>query len=247
MTQFLIYSAGWNCSDFIEKHVESVKQQTYKNYRHILVDDCSTDDTYKKLLSLQDDKMEIFKSEKNQKWLHNSILYLTPNIKDDEEVIVIVDMDDWIANDYALEHLNEVYEEYKCWVTYSQLQRSIVNKPDNTAPYSNKVVENRDYRKAGWRFMSMKSFKAFLWRNIDPNDFKGKDRKYSIYAYDIAMAMPILEMTPPDKLVYIPFVYYIYNIKNPNSVINKDFIHMQKRMGAEHFFRRKPKYKLYRR
>ena len=36
----------------------------------------------------------------------------------DDDVIVSLDGDDWLANDYVLKKLNEVYEREDCWLTY---------------------------------------------------------------------------------------------------------------------------------
>ena len=244
MTKFIIFSCGFNCEDFLEKHIDSVRSQTYKNYRHILVDDFSNDSTYEKLCTYQDDQTLIFKTEKNQKWLHNSVMFLQPNIQDKEEVIAILDMDDWFAHEHVLEEVAEVYEETNCWLTYSKIQRSNKDAPDKVPPYSPHVIKQKLFRKSGWRLMSLKTFKAFLFQNINKHDFKGPNRdKYHTLAYDIALYMPMLEMCPADKLVYIPKVHYIYNVNNPNSVINKDFSIMRKRTNAEHFFRRKQSYK----
>ena len=43
---FVIFSCGYNCEKYIPQHIHSVNIQSYKNWKHIIVDDASTDGTF---------------------------------------------------------------------------------------------------------------------------------------------------------------------------------------------------------
>jgi len=245
--KFIIFSCGRNCSPFVEKHISSVQSQTYGNFRHILVDDASTDTTYTQALALADRRAFIWQNGTNQRWLYNSVHYLTPNIIDDEEIVVILDMDDWFPNNNVLSEVADTYLKKDCWVTYSKVQRSHLTQPDPYGPYPENVIRKRNFRRYGWRFHSLKTFKAFLWKAIDYKDFLDRDGNFKRYSWDLALGFPILEMTPPTKLVFIPKVLYIYNTANPLSVINQDRKVKLSRQFDEQFFRRKLPYNILKR
>ena len=62
-----IITPNYNCGRFIEETIKSVKYQTYQNWEMIIVDDCSTDDTYKVVEPLlgQDKRIKYFSNPQN--------------------------------------------------------------------------------------------------------------------------------------------------------------------------------------
>lgn len=62
-----IVMAVYNCADFVEETIESLLNQNYSNFELIIVDDCSTDDTWTILNSFSDDRIILLKNEKNRR------------------------------------------------------------------------------------------------------------------------------------------------------------------------------------
>ena len=56
---------SYNTAPYIEETVQSVLNQTYKNWELIIVDDCSTDETDDILSKFTDERIRIYKNEKN--------------------------------------------------------------------------------------------------------------------------------------------------------------------------------------
>lgn len=56
---------AYNSRSFVRRAINSVIAQSYSNWELIIVDDCSTDDTYSVCESIKDDRIRVIKHEKN--------------------------------------------------------------------------------------------------------------------------------------------------------------------------------------
>lgn len=63
-----IVTPTWNCAAYIEKTIESVQAQTYKNWEMVIVDDCSTDQTVEiiKKKAKLDSRIKILQQDNNE-------------------------------------------------------------------------------------------------------------------------------------------------------------------------------------
>lgn len=60
-----IIMPSWNTGKFIAESIQSVIEQTYKNWELLIVDDCSTDNTDDIVASFNDNRIKYFKNEQN--------------------------------------------------------------------------------------------------------------------------------------------------------------------------------------
>lgn len=67
MIKFSILVAHYNNYNYFTECYDSILKQTYQEYEIIVVDDCSTDDSYEKIIELTKDnsKVKVFKNEEN--------------------------------------------------------------------------------------------------------------------------------------------------------------------------------------
>ena len=74
--RFVIICPSFNNEEWVETHIESIKCQTYDNYKVIYINDNSTDNTENVLLPLieNDNRFIYIKNESNQGALKNSLL-----------------------------------------------------------------------------------------------------------------------------------------------------------------------------
>jgi glycosyltransferase involved in cell wall biosynthesis len=217
-TRFIVWAAGGDSASFVEKHIKSISKQVYDNYIHVIIDDATKDGTDRLLKQYKHDKLTVIRNDKNQKWCKNAVDYLDQFIESDDDVILIVDLDDWLSSNTVLAKINEVYNQEKCWMTYGNFAFTLdkhMCESQAISFYNSDEINNKKYRKTDWKCGHPRSFKAFLWKNINKEDLKDSKGNWLPYTYDKAIMFPILEMCPPEKIVFINEVLYVYNKHNP--------------------------------
>lgn len=115
--RFSIITAAYNIEDYIERAVKSVENQTFKNYEFIIVNDCSTDSTSKKIHDFAKKYNNIIpidhKENKKAGGARNSGLDIACG-----EYILFLDGDDYLADDTVLERLDKLIGKDKTDVIY---------------------------------------------------------------------------------------------------------------------------------
>lgn len=242
--RLIVFSPGWNCEKYVRECLRSIHMQTYTNYVHVIVDDASTDDTYGEILKNKSDRVVVYRNKENMKWLHNAVKYLDRHIESDEDVIAVVDLDDWLTRPDVLEMVAKTYSKKGCWVTYGQCDCPLGKDAKRIRPAgpNPEILKKRDFRNGPWIFTHLQTFKAFLWKAIDKKDFLGPDSDYIPHSYDKALMFPILEMTPSKRIHFLNRIVYFYNQLNPlcNFRIHKQ--NKQINMSYKKWLRSKPRY-----
>lgn len=237
--KFVIFSCGYNCEEYVELNILSIKSQSYKNYLHIIVDDASTDKTGKKLKKYKDKNLIIYRNNENQKWIKNSLLYFDKHIQQDD-IVLTVDLDDWLAHNNVLSTLNNYYNNDNVWMTYSDFKYLKSERLSTWIPnYTEHIIKNKLFRKNIWSFKHLRTFRAFLWDKLDKNDLKDSNGEYFKYCYDQTIFLPMLEMSSNNHIIHIPDIQYIYNDMNPQQV---EKIHRQEQEAIARYIRSKKNY-----
>lgn len=208
----------YNCEKYVEKNLNSIINQTYKNYDIVYIDDASTDYTFEKASQiLQDsefpqDRLKILRNSFNKGKMEN--VYNAVKGSREETIVVIVDGDDWLINEHVLTLLNNVYDE-SVWMT---------NGSYKVEPHGN-IVEpkiNEDYwkgniRHKSWEFSHLGTFRRELFLKIKLKDMIRKDGVFFQTSSDQAMMWPMAEMASKEHFFPIYEPLYVYNFQNPLS------------------------------
>lgn len=218
---FVVIVPSFNNEVWYEKNLDSLFTQNYSNYRVIYIDDCSTDGTKQLVEKYFNEhnlwgKCTFIHNEKNCGALHN--YYRAIHSCADDEIVVTVDGDDWLAHKNVLKKLNECYQEEDIWLTYGQFKYSKTGNQEYNGKYSKKVIKENQFRSIKWKASHLRTFYAGLFKKIALKDllFHGK---FASVAWDIFFMLPMLEMAGKHHRC-IREVLYVYN--NENSL--SDFI-----------------------
>jgi glycosyltransferase involved in cell wall biosynthesis len=207
----------YNPGEFLETCVNTLMSQKYDNFKVLFVDDCSTDGSFEKLPH-DNEKAVIIKNETRKTALEN-IHDAIMNHCDPDDIVVLVDGDDWLPNKNVLSYINDFYNQNDCWIMYGQ-----ANWTDGRRGFASaySAEEFKNIRKSPFRVSHLRTFKAGLYQKIKEQDSEFscmKDSNGDFYkmTYDVAIMFPILEMAGAEKVAFNDTILYIYNRNNPIS------------------------------
>jgi glycosyltransferase involved in cell wall biosynthesis len=239
MINFKIIIPFYNTEKWLSKTVESLLSQKYDNFSCYFSDDISTDRGLEVLNKYKDPKLNIITNTEKKyalKNIYDTINYSKPS---DEDVIVLLDGDDWLFDDFALYKLNYYYSNEDILLTYGtyvHYPQGIL--PSNVTSYSENVIKNNLYRKDTWRASHLRTFKYKLWKNIKIEDLKDDDGEFYRMAWDLAIMFPMLEMSG-GKHKCVSDILYCYNTSNP---INDHKVNLNLQLSTDRKIRNKIPY-----
>tara|TARA_Y100000592_G_scaffold781_1_gene1258 strand:+ start:10546 stop:11298 length:753 start_codon:yes stop_codon:yes gene_type:complete len=216
--KFIVVMPFWNASKWVDKSIKSVLLQDYENFTCIVSDDNSSDNSYDicKSLIANDSRFILNKNKTNLGPLGNAYesAMVHNSDQDKNNIIVILDGDDFFYNKHVLTTLNNHYNEHDCWMTYgSYINLSNKQVGKFSLPVSQHIIENNLYRDSQWCTSHLRSYKLGLLQNINKNDIIDENKNYFKAAGDLALMFPLLEMSR-EKAHFVKDILYIWNDLN---------------------------------
>jgi hypothetical protein len=140
----------------------------------------------------------------------------------DDETVVALDGDDWLAHPDVLKHINEMYNKSgrEIWFTYGNYQfLSSGAVWGMTQPIPQDVADKNALRVYGNGPTHLKTFKAWLFKQIKIGDLFYDDNFYRM-APDIAMYTPMIELAIKhyDLTQEVTYIYNDLNVLNEHRV-----------------------------
>lgn len=218
-----VFIPAYNAELYIERCLESVAIQSYRNFHMVMVDDASTDETGKIMehsVSWFPPKATFIRNSVNQKMPHNMI-YLREG--DPNDVIFLLDGDDFLPHEHVFSTIAHYYEHEDLWLTYGSYTRYPDPNwmPNPALPFPDSVVETLTFREAGLISMLYNhplTFRRWLFNELNDADLQDDEGNWFLYSYDHTIMMPMLEMAA-HNFKWLPDTLYVYNEENPTSEI----------------------------
>lgn len=216
--KFIITSPGYNATKWAMMNIGTVIGQQ-KNTLQIIVDDGGLTEFNNKVTNkLQEEELLIINKTPIKRGAlasHIDIMNLCTSLRiKDEDVIVHLDLDDWLISPFALTVLEECYTKTNCWATYGNYFSSN-GEPSICKQYINKF--NRKTDCFNWFFSHLRTFKFGLWKHIRIESLLNKNNLPFDMAGDVAICSSLLELCPVDKIKFINYPMMVYNTNNINN------------------------------
>lgn len=204
---FTLVIAAHNNGAYIAKTLSSIFAQNYENYRVIYIDDASDDGSYdlaRDLIYESGHLGQVTLVRNEQKLGQLANIFRAVETCADEEIVVVLQGEDWLAHEWVLQKLNGYYADPDLWLTYGQYR--------DFPTYQLGICH--DFKDAKYRLhpfvaSHLKTFYAGLFKKIRESDFIFQG-KYLPACSDLAYMIPMLEMAK-DHFHFIPEVLYISN------------------------------------
>jgi len=199
---------------YIGKCIASIRCQSFVNWQaQITIDPCG-DRTLQEAVSARDadPRIDIHANETRRYSMVNLIQAIDRSAADFEDVVVVLDGDDWFATPHALEIIHNTYKTFQCWMTYGSWVAEPPIMPGMWPAYPEGTT---DFRHAPWLGTAVRTWKKWLWDLIDDRDFRDARGNYFRVTEDRAAMLPMLEMSGMERAKHIPELLMIYNRSSP--------------------------------
>jgi FkbM family methyltransferase len=223
--EIIVISPVRNASAYVSNCILSVAQQDYENYKHIIIDDVSDDDTGLKINETIDllsnnrrQKIQVIRQVERKYAIQNQIEVLN-QIKNPHAIVILLDGDDWLINNNTIfNYYNDLYhDDYE--FTYGSMWSLADNIPLIAQPYPNEVKKSKSYRdhKFNWGipYTHLRTFKAIHGQNLNVKNYKDQNGNWMKAGADNPMFYEIISRVDPDKIYCNPEIVCNYNDLNP--------------------------------
>jgi glycosyltransferase involved in cell wall biosynthesis len=207
---FVVINCG-QCGPFVDRCLASLQSQNYSNWRAMVTVDPCGDETYRTVIEVagQDPRIEVRQNSRRRYSLENLVRAVHGTPLDPEDVIVILDGDDWLNVDNALATVAETYHQHACWLTYGSWVSSTPDRhPGRWPPYPRST---KDFRAAAWLGTHLRTWKRWLWDLVNDNDLRDNAGHYFRVAVDVAVMLPLFEICGTDRARHIADPIYFLN------------------------------------
>jgi predicted AlkP superfamily phosphohydrolase/phosphomutase len=217
--RLLIVIAFRNAGEFLSKCISSIQQQDFHEYRVILVDDASTDGALVDCGKL-DKRFTTIVNDHRMGALHNQLQAIREHASEDD-IVVHLDGDDWLAHDSALARINEFFNRTGCWLMYGQFESSLgtYGTCEPLAPGGEPLLDQLTKMHFPMHIRAYRAGILFDLLRQDPDLDVLKDLQGNFLnaISDLVLMRALIQVAGAENTRYNEEILYIYNRSNPES------------------------------
>lgn len=204
----------YNASKYIKRCIDSVKNQTITEFKMIITNDMSTDNSEEIVKDcIKDDNRFILINNFKKMYQPGNYYQISKmSFIDDDDILVTLDGDDWFPDEHTLSRILGYYNNTSCLMTFGQF---LEYRGENS--YANGFtgpVDFNNIRGSDWTTSHLRTFKAKVFRCISEDDLKAPNGNYWEVTGDQAIIYPMLEMCGSHNVHFTQDINYIYNTEN---------------------------------
>ena len=232
----IILTTTYNCEKFVERSLLSIMSQRFKDFKCYITDDMSTDNTVNVIKETIKNDPRFVLIENHEKFYQpgNYEQVIRWRAIEGNEVCVEVDGDDWLPNSNVFSKINEIYQDDNVWMTSGSFKYH-----DGRNGFANPPTKFSDIRKQTFTLSHLRTWRAWLWNKIQPEDLRDENGNFWSVAGDLAFMFPMFEMSGEEHYRFLTDINYIYNESNP---INDHKVNLDKVMKTVNKIRNKKEY-----
>jgi glycosyltransferase involved in cell wall biosynthesis len=243
-----LFITHYNTIQYLQKCLTSIFEQVCAiPFQAVLVDDASPDSYITEFLDewqkKEPTRLVIVRNKERVGKGANLFRCLDAARCDPEDIICILDGDDWLASTYSLQTVVERYQNTNCWVTYGSYLQSNGDTGFCTVPLTEhhytSEKKGRGFRECGWVFSHLFTARAFLWNKL-PKDLNIFNGKQTMFTADQVFNIPLAEMAGSSRIQYIDQALMIYNNENPMNDYKVDY---NEQISIDNQNRKRPAFK----
>ena len=215
---FKIIVLGGPCEPYIKKCINSILEQDEQDFE-ILIGIDKQDSADDVVCGFNDSRIRLYVGTGREKGFHLLMETLKLGEIDDEDILVLIDADDWLTDNSSLSEVAKVYSRYpKTLMTHGSWK----SDPPGTfakhclLPYT--MEDFKDIRKAVFKATHLRTLKYKVFKKINEADMKDDDGNW-LWCGDLIIMTAALEMAGIDRVKFIPKPIYTYNVSGPRSSV----------------------------
>ena len=210
----VILTGFYNAEEYIERCLGSIMGQTHKDFKCYITHDLSTDNSVKLIKEMISGDDRFILIDDNEKKLYQAgnfdkVIRNNPNITDDE-LLIEVDGDDYLPDSKVFARINDLYKDDNIWIANGSFRYH-----NGQIGFSSKQTNFDNLRNTNFTASHIRTWRAFLWRNIKEEDLRDENGDYWQWSGDLCFMFPMLEMAGEEHYHFMTDVNYVYNAENP--------------------------------